>query len=343
MDSYKDYKNGLCLGKFMPPHKGHLHLIDSALEECEHVFVMMCHLTNEPIPGKLRLHWLETIYKDNPRVTIIECDDENPQHPENQHDFDEVFYSIWFQSVYTRIKELDVVFTSESYGDHFARSLGIVHELVDIDRVTVPISGTKVREYSEYYWDYIPDVAKGYFANKITIVGPESTGKTTLVKNISESLGLTPFYEYGREYTDQFTDISNMTIEDYNHIAETHMLRINSLNVEQGQTIISDTEAIVTKTFAQMYLKGDINTSYLDNIIQKQKYSLYILLKPDNPWVDDGTRDFNDDSDRWKHYNLIKDELIKHKFPFYEVGGEYSERNDEIYDLIGFMCRLLVK
>lgn len=320
----------------MPPHNGHLHLIYEALRNCEHVYVMVCHIKSEPIHGKLRVHWLEKIFSYHDRVTIVECDDENPQHPATDDVYDKEFYDIWYKSVYDRIDSLDVVFTSENYGDNFAKCLGVEHFLVDLDRWEFPVSGTMVRDNPRTMWDYIPMQVRGYFHKKIAVIGPESTGKTTMVEKLSEELRLHPMYELGRGYTDSFDNIFDMTVADYENIALQHFIEVNELVPMKDSVVISDTEAIVTKTFGKMYLGDDFESDLIDSIIEKQNYDTYIVLTPSVKWVDDGTRDFPDKFDRWTHYRMIMDEVVKTGKPvcIIDGSGDYDKRYNQVKEII---------
>lgn len=158
----KKFKNGLCLGKFMPVHNGHIHLIESAIKDCESVHIMVCSLKNEPIDGYIRYQWMLEIFGHLDNVNIIWCQDENPQYENECETLDE-FYSHWIKSVYSNIDKLDSVFTSESYGDDFARYLNVEHVLVDIERKTHPVSGTMVRTNPKSVWEYIPNNVKNYY------------------------------------------------------------------------------------------------------------------------------------------------------------------------------------
>jgi len=50
------------LGKFMPLHKGHQHLIDTARLHSQLVTILVCSLSSEPIPGELRYKWMKQSY-----------------------------------------------------------------------------------------------------------------------------------------------------------------------------------------------------------------------------------------------------------------------------------------
>ena len=49
---------GFVLGKFMPPHQGHVLLCDFARAYCETLTILVCSLESEPIPGRLRHAWM---------------------------------------------------------------------------------------------------------------------------------------------------------------------------------------------------------------------------------------------------------------------------------------------
>jgi len=306
----KRFKSGLVLGKFMPLHNGHLHLINSAAEQCEKVFVMICSLKSEPIHGKMRWSWLQMIFQGHNNIEIIHCEDENPQHPEEASSTDSFYNDFWVPSVYERIDELDVVFTSESYGDEFAKYLGVEHVLVDIDRKTFPISGTNIRKNPPENWVFIPEVVMPYFTKRIVIVGPESTGKSTLVEKLAHEYGVSYLPEYGRTYTETITPSKELVIEDFYQIAETHndMLLEKHINNRRPWLFV-DTDAITTKLFGQMYLDG-YEDNRVDEIIKHQWFDLTLLMDIDVEWVNDGTRDFP--NDRKKHFDMIKNELDKH-------------------------------
>ena len=67
-----------------------------------------------------------------------------------------------------------------------------------------------------------------------------------------------------------------------------------------------------------------ISIFFEQKLRRDEKYDLYILLKPDVEFIQDGTRDA--DNDRDKHYEMIKNEMTKRSFNFVEIGGNWEER-----------------
>jgi len=355
----KRFKNGLCLGKFMPIHNGHVHMIREAAKQCEVVHVMVCSRLCEPIDGEIRFKMAKDIFINEKNINVIHCPDENPQYPEDN----ENFWQIWHDSVYSYIPELDAVFASEDYVFAFAKCLNVEPVLVDKNRVAFPISGTDIRRNPFDNWAYIPDEVKSYFRMKIAIIGPESTGKSTLTTQLGEIYDGMVVDEYGRWYTENKVKTKDLKPEDFYHIAGEHyqsMLRAERIcerDRKDCRYIFVDTEAIVTKTFLSMYTdmndwynsdKSDDVTYYsdkIDGLIKLQifgngfyqnvgKIDLYLLTYPDIAWKDDGTRDFSEQKDRLLHFLRIKAQLEANNANFKIVMGKGDQRLQNAISII---------
>src|SRR5215203_3132732 len=123
---------GLVVGKFYPPHRGHKHLIDTARGQVDRLIVIIAHHASQKIPGELRKAWLEEIHPDcEVHLVPDELDNDSRQ------------WADWTLKYLGRAP--DIVFTSEDYGDPYARFMGCRHVLVDRARSAVPVSGTAVR------------------------------------------------------------------------------------------------------------------------------------------------------------------------------------------------------
>ena len=173
----------MILGKFLPPHNGHVYLVNFALNFVEHLTVLVGTLKAEPIPGRLRYEWMREMF---PEAEVIHFTAENPQEPHEHPDF----WQIWHDT----IREVlpvgpDYLFASDSYGTKLADILGARFIPVDLNRSLVPISGTAVRKNPLANWDYIPSCVRPYFVKKICIMGPESTGKSVLAARLAKHYG----------------------------------------------------------------------------------------------------------------------------------------------------------
>lgn len=328
----KRFKNGLVLGKFWPFTKGHQHLIDTAISKSEVVHVIMTYNSSQSIPGEIRFNAIKETYKNNKKVKVYCISDEGiPAYDHECETLDE-FYSYWIPLVYSQVETLDAVFTSENYGDDFAKYLGVEHFLVDKDRTHVPISGTMVRKDPFKYWDYIADSMKSFFVKRVVFMGPESVGKSTITKNVSNSLGTNFVPEYGR----LVYEINNsVTIDDFIPISKGRQEIEDWMIKFSKKYLICDTEDITTYLFSKMYCPDEykkVEPYFLNALKTKPKYDLYILLKPDFEGIQDGTRNFLEE--RKEHYEVIKSYLINYGCNFVEVGGSWKERESEVLKLI---------
>ncbi|HYT89033.1 MAG TPA: hypothetical protein VEL76_10015 [Gemmataceae bacterium] len=154
-----DALTGLIIGKFMPPHHGHLHLIAAAQRRVGRLTVLLCSRPGEAIPGDLRLRWLEELC---PEAYVLHLAHDLPI------DYaDPAVWDLWIAAI-RRLYPAgpDFVFSSEDYGAELARRLGAEHALIDRKRARVPVSGTQIRERPFDCWDFIPDCVRPYFLGR---------------------------------------------------------------------------------------------------------------------------------------------------------------------------------
>lgn len=328
----KQYKSGLVLGKFYPFHMGHKYLIDSAAEKCDAVTVLVCSLKIEQVPGTLRYDWIRQTYRDVPHVRVIHVTDEVVQYPAS--DEDERFWDIWTGIIMRELPNFDVVFTSETYGQELAKrinhkypNMNISSVDVDNSRETYPVSGTSIRLDPYSNWDYIPDIVKPFFMQKVILVGPESSGKSVLAKKLADAFGNKHVPEYGREYVDEhIIGKRQLELKDLEYIAIGYITQAESIaldnakNADNSKVLILDTDLIITQIWSEIYFKKvpAVVKSLQGHYIQTG--DLYLLMKPDIPWIDDGTREFP--YLREWHYERIKKELDKRNLKYYIIDGD---------------------
>ena len=94
----------------------------------------------------------------------------------------------------------DLVFTSETYGDAYARFLGARHVLVDLERRTVPVSASMIRRDPLAHWEHLEPCVRAHFARRVCVLGAESSGTTTLARALAAHYRTAWVPEFGREY-----------------------------------------------------------------------------------------------------------------------------------------------
>lgn len=274
-------RTGLVLGKFLPPHAGHQYLFDFAGHYVSHLNVLVCSLPQEPIAGTLRTRWVREMC---PAAEVFHVTDPNPQEPHQHPDF----WQIWTDTVRRRIPyPLDVVFTSEDYGDELARRLGARHVIVDKARELVPISGTQLCERPWDHWQYLPPCVRPHFVRRVVVHGPESTGKTTLCRRLAEHYGTVWASEYARGMLDHRG--GECRAEDIVPIARGHLASQQALARQANRILFSDTDALLTEIYSELYF-GSV-PDVVKQIADSQAADLYLVTNIDVPWVADVQRD----------------------------------------------------
>ncbi len=308
---------GLVLGKFMPLHAGHIHLIETAAAQVDQLTVLVCSIQAEPIPGALRYHWVKEQF---PEVRVLHLTDENPQEP-SEHRF---FWEIWTDSIRRNCPAgLDVFFSSEDYGDELARRLGIRHVLVDRERKQVPISATMIRTDPFAHWDFVPRIVRPYFIKRIVLTGPESTGKSVLAQQLAEHYQTNFVEEYGRTYCEEHsTDLSPL---DFAHIAGGQLYREDEAALASNKILFCDTDLIVTQIWGEIYLNHC--PSWIVEANHLRRYDLFLLLQTDIPWVNDGTRGY--EKVREAQWERLREELESRNLPYVVISGDFENRLEQ--------------
>jgi HTH-type transcriptional repressor of NAD biosynthesis genes len=314
LEQKKRYKKGFVLGKFLPPHTGHLHLVRSAMAETEELTVLVCTIQKEPIPGRLRYQWMCALFPD---ARVIHVTDEVPSYPHEHPDFE----SIWTNLLKREIDpDTEIFFSSEDYGDDVARWLNIEHVLIDKERIAFPVSGTNIRNEALKHWEFIPEIVRPYFVKRIVLTGPESTGKTTMAQKLAEHFRTVWVEEYGRDYFVQKN--GNLVLEDLTAIAEGQVLLEDQALLQANKLLFCDTDLVVTQVWSEIYFK-QCPQAVID-LSHERHYDLHLLMDIDIPWEDDGTREFPHLRE-W-HFKRLKEELDNRNYSYEIISGNFEER-----------------
>jgi NadR type nicotinamide-nucleotide adenylyltransferase len=314
------YEEGVVIGKFYPLHKGHQFLIETAIKNSAHLHIIICTKESEKPNPSTRLKWLNELY-NRPNITIKEIIDIYDQNDSE----------LWAKLTKETIGCYpDVVFTSENYGHDYAMYLKCAHELVDLKRIKIPISGTLIRNNPYQCWDYLSTTATKYFTVKFVFCGAESTGKTTLSSGFATELNLPWVLEYGREYC---KNIKNWTKKDFENIANKQN-EIENEAAENNKVIFCDTDSNTTKVWCKRYTEEETNF----NFNFKPDYSdntFYIFSHVEGTkLIDDGTRtDSNDEIRLWMHKELLETMTATGR-PVYILTGTYEQRYKQAKEYI---------
>lgn len=313
---------GLVIGKFLPPHKGHLALISFAARQCDEVIVSLSDADSDTIDPKLRLQWLEELTSMWPNVKVksLRDDFDRPELPLKERT------SIWADIIRKAYGQIDKIFSSEEYGDSFAANLGAIHVPFDPGRKLIPVSASVIREQPFRYWEFIPDLVKPYFVKKICIYGAESTGKSTLANKLAKHYDTVAVPEVAREML-----VSNdFTIDDIIRIGVAQTERVLEMSKVANKLLFCDTDVITTEVYSKHYL--DVIPEILFELEKKVVYDKYFFMDVDVPWVADGLRDLGER--RLEMREVFKAELDKRGIDYTIVKGTYEERESIVRNWI---------
>lgn len=305
-------------GKFLPFHKGHEAMIRFALTRAEHVTVLICCSDKEKISPSVRKDWISHTFKDELRVEVKTYCYKEVELPNSSVSSREIS-AIWSEVFTKELPGCSILVTSEPYGEYVAEYMGIRHIPFDFERTQYPIAASAIANNLFAHWNYLPDAVKPFFAKKVVILGTESTGKSTLTKNLVEHFNCTAVDEAGR---DLIADSNHFEFSDLEKVATEHAKRIKEATKANHPLLIIDTDIHITKSYAQFVFEKELLVS--EDVYQTNKADLYLYLDKEVPYYQDGTR--LHEAERNAIDASHRKILNQHQINFVEIGGGWQER-----------------
>lgn len=337
------FRTGLVVGKLSPLHRGHEHLLSTALGQCERLFCLSYSLPELPGCGaEARRRWLGELF---PTLTHLALDERElqrlgqlhpglPRLPHN--DASELEHRVFVAELCLRVfgTTVDAVFTSELYGDGFAAELQrqfrgaghadaqVEHVLVDLARTAVPISATAIRADRELALTFLSPVVRASFVHRVCLVGGESSGKTTLTRALAQAFDTTHCEEYGRErWLERGGDL---TYDDYLLIAETQLQHEERAARDARHVTFCDTSPLTTLFYClDQFGRAEPELQRL----AQRPYDLFLLCSPELPFVQDGTR--RDAAFRARQHEFYLAELARQQALWSLVEGPLESRIEQ--------------
>ena len=179
----KKQKIGAFVGKFYPPHIGHLSVVDKAVKELDKVYIIISKndIRNEELKkeqnfeilsAELIKTWFEQHYKNNQKI-VVDIFDETGLKPYPE-DVD-----VWSEKFKKQFPEINVKIADAGYRE-FNKKYFPEYEFYEIDRDKLPIHSTNFRQNPKEYLQFLIPEARAYFAKenklKIYLAGPFFNG-----------------------------------------------------------------------------------------------------------------------------------------------------------------------
>lgn len=354
--SYR-FHTGLVVGKFSPLHKGHEFLISQALGRCDELIIIS--YSKPELPGchaESREYWLERCFPQAVRLVVTDQRLREwfkncalpPTIPHN--DDNELLHRRFVGRLcqYYLGRTVDAVFTSESYGDGFARELTrffrqsrpdipeVTHVSVDPFRRNVPISASRIRNNQADRDSWLSDVVLQTYPERICLLGGESTGKSTLSMALAEHFQSECVSEYGRELWEQKN--GQLEYDDMIRIGETQVMREEQAGRKARRYLFCDTSPLTTLFYSLfMFNRADPGLIRLS----QRHYDHIFLCAPDFPFVQDGTR--QEEGFRLIQHDWYLSELGKKGIIPQLLTGPVDQRIRQVEQVIGSVSASLTQ
>lgn len=157
---------------------------------------------------------------------------------------------------------------------------------------------------------------------KIVVIGPESTGKSTLSKMLAASLQTVWVPEYAREYLEQQDGAYEEA--DLLEIAKGQLTLEEKLTAKANRFLICDTDLYVLKVWSE-HKYGRCHQWIMDQIANR-KYDIYLLTDIDFEWQDDPLREHPLPEMRQYFFNVYRDIVENSGVPWAVVSSTPEKR-----------------
>jgi NadR type nicotinamide-nucleotide adenylyltransferase len=176
---------------------------------------------------------------------------------------------------------------------------------------------------------------------KFVVIGPESTGKSTLCSQLAAHYHTGWVPEYAREYLEKngmdysYDDLLTIAKgqveleESFNNPLTTHHSPLTS---HPSPLLFIDTDMHVMKVWCEYVFNKCHN--WVLNRIAERHYDGYLLCNVDLPWVKDSLREYPDLENRKKLYYFYKDLMVNQCVPWIDIHGNYDERLERAINFI---------
>jgi NadR type nicotinamide-nucleotide adenylyltransferase len=158
---------------------------------------------------------------------------------------------------------------------------------------------------------------------KIAVIGPESTGKSTLCEQLAEHYRVSWCPEFAREWLLTYPG-RQYNYEDLLDIAKGQIALEDAHLATAKDLLFIDTDMHVMQVWCE-FVFGKCHKFILQQIVER-KYDLFLLCNIDLPWTQDGLREYPDENTRHRLFLFYKELMIDQSTPWVEISGDSDAR-----------------
>lgn len=337
---------GIYFGTFAPCHVGHFEQIIRAKRENRHALVIVSGYDGDRgdeygMNLEHRVKAMRQLLKDDNNVTVIKLDETKiPRYPDGWIPWLQMLtasVSSVFGSLPRKIKNITYYVGESEYIEPLENFFNDEWPAVDtkvtlVDRQELKISGTNIRKDALMNWDYVTRPFRRFFVQNVLVIGPQNSGKSSLVKDLARRYSTSHSIEYRKEYFEKHQIEDSLNAKDF-HAIGIGQFELNRQNIHSPATrkaFFADTDVMTTKVHTKSYDgTDDFRKLYdvFDYYIRLQNWSLILLM----PLKKDAT-----DKDQ-QIYKALEDEIafqklddIAHKLD----GRSYRDIYQEAHSLV---------
>lgn len=169
---------------------------------------------------------------------------------------------------------------------------------------------------------------------KVVIIGPESTGKSTLCRELAKHYKTLWVPEYAREfllkkenhydYDDLLTIAKNQLLQEDQYAEKLKAQQKKHSTSLSSSMLFIDTDMYVMKVWCE-FVFGECHPWILEKIAER-KYDFYLLCNADLPWVKDELREYPDLEIRQRLFSIYKDIMVNQSTPWVLISGNNEQR-----------------
>ena len=226
----------------LPPTKGHLHLIQFAAALASETCVIVVSQPEEPYAFER----VAALRQACPTVRFEHIHETLPQGPDEEPDY----WMLWrnFLTGFG-LQAGDAIVASEDYGFTLAAVTGAVFVPYDFDRGISPIKATPIRlDPLSNFAGILPEF-QPLIRQRVTVLGAESTGKTTLSRSLAAAIGGHWLHEWVRPWLEH-REVKTVDEHDMHLVWQAQKaLQVHGRMLLDKPVIVQDTDLFATLGF----------------------------------------------------------------------------------------------